>query len=151
MDTDKKAVLKTIRTLFDSETLSVLSTQKDGQPYASIVAFAYTDDLSQILFLTPDTTRKYDNLNTDPRVALLINNSRNRAEDIFDAISVTAIGRALTLKGDEKNRKMELYLKRHPHMESFSCSPTTAMVAVAVDNYIMVSRFQHVEDIRMSS
>lgn len=57
MNTPYAKALETIRQLFDSQDLAVLSTQKKGQPYASLVAVAVTPDLNQILFLTPSTTR----------------------------------------------------------------------------------------------
>lgn len=150
MDHKDTKSMDRIRALFDTESLSILSTQKNGQPYASLVAFATTHDLGQIFFLTPNTTRKYDNLIASPRVAMLVNNSRNLAEDIYNAISVTAIGRAATCEGEQKERLLALYLKRHPHLKSFSCSPTTAMVSMTVRRYIMVSRFQNVVEIRMA-
>ncbi len=149
METQREKALIQVRALFDTESLSVLSTQKSGQPYASLVAFAGTPDLGQIIFLTPSTTRKYDNLTACPRVAMLINNSRNTAGDIYDAISVTATGTAVTAQGHEKESLLPIYLKRHPHLKEFAASPTTALVCVAVDTYIMVSRFQNVIEIRM--
>jgi len=145
------AALDTIRTLFDTQDLSVLSTQKNGQPYASIVAVTVTPDLKQIIFLTPETTRKYDNLVASPRVAMLINNSRNQAADITKAISVTATGKAFPATGKEKEQLLTLYLSRHPHMKSFADDPTTAVVCMTVDTYIMVSQFQTVVEIKVKS
>ncbi|MBI9092230.1 MAG: pyridoxamine 5'-phosphate oxidase family protein [Desulfobacterium sp.] len=149
MDTRKQEALNKIETLFDTETLSVLSTHNNGQPYASLVAFAVTPDLKQILFLTPSTTRKYDNLTTNPRVAMLINNSRNKTEDIYNAMAVTATGTAMTAQDHEKKPLLSIYLKRHPHLKEFAMSPTTALVCVTVDTYTLVSRFQDVIEIRM--
>ena len=51
-----------LRGLFESQKLAVLSTQSDGQPYASLVAFWAPDDLKSIYFATPNTTRKFANL-----------------------------------------------------------------------------------------
>ena len=151
MKNSPKTELAAIRTILIGERLAVLSTQKAGQPYASLVAFAFTDDLKQLLFLTPSTTRKYENLTASPRVAMLINNSRNRVEDIVDAVSITAVGTAVTVKNDAKSSLLELYLLRHPHLKSFAAAPTTALVAVLVDRYIMVNRFQNVVEIVVGS
>jgi len=151
MDPKQENVLSRIKNVFESERLSVLSTQKDGQPYASLVAFAVTRDLKQMLFLTPVTTRKFDNLTASPKVAMLVNNSRNQAEDITNAVSITATGRAVALRGDDKKQFLDIYLERHPHLKDFAKAPTTALVSVAIDMYIMVSRFQNVVEIRMGS
>ena len=53
MDDHRKTSLEQITALFDSQQLAVLSTQKNDQPYASLVAFAASEDLEQILFLNP--------------------------------------------------------------------------------------------------
>lgn len=149
MECSPKNELEAINTLLVGERLAVLSTQQDGQPYASLVAFAFTEDLKQLLFLTPLTTRKYDNLTASPKVAMLVNNSRNRVEDIADAASITAIGKALTVKKDDKSALLDLFLLRHPHLKSFAAAPTTALVTILVDRYIMVNRFQNVVEIGM--
>ena len=135
--------------LLDSQDLAVLSTQKEGQPYASIVAVTVTPDLEKIIFLTPSTTRKYDNLVASPRVALLINNSQNQVRDITNATSVTATGTAFPITDEEKKEALTLYLNRHPHMKTFARSPTTAVVRVAVAKYIMVTHFQTVVEIKV--
>lgn len=151
MDNKAEHALNHIRTLLDTEFLCVLSTQKNGQPYASLVAFAVTRDLMQMIFLTPNTTRKYENLSASPRVAMLVNNSRNQVKDIYNAISLTAIGTAATVAGDGKQELLHLYLNRHPHLNDFAKAPTTALVSVSVDRYFLVSRFQNVVEIGMGA
>mgnify|MGYP006277378015 CR=1 FL=1 len=150
MEHRDKSELDPVRELFDSETLAVLSTQKDGHPYASLVAFAATPDMHKILFLTPSTTRKYDNLTASPRVAVLVNNSRNSTDDFYSAMAVTALGSAEPLRGEGRGEYLDIYLARHPHLGQFAAAPTTELIAVNVDRYIKVSRFQSVTEIRMS-
>jgi len=55
MNKDRTETLNQIRDLFDSQSLAVLATQKNDQPYASLVLFAATPDLKEIVFLTPNT------------------------------------------------------------------------------------------------
>ena len=78
----RETVEHDIRQLLQNEQLGVLSTEQQGQPYASLVAFAVTTGLGNLVFCTPKTTRKYSNLANNPRVAMLINNCRNQASDI---------------------------------------------------------------------
>ncbi len=51
--------------------LAVVSTIHDGAPQAAVVGIAISDDL-EIIFDTLTTSRKYQNLRTDPRAALVI-------------------------------------------------------------------------------
>lgn len=147
---DRQTLFNTIYDLIDSRQLAVLCTQKDGQPYASLVAVAATQKLDRIIFLTPMTTRKYDNLVACPNAAFLVDNSENRAEDIYQATAVTATGTMTDIPDSEKQALTDLYLARHPQLASFAAAATTAMVCVKISRYILVNRFQNVFELAVS-
>lgn len=144
-----KPDIEIIKNLFDSEKFGVLSTQKDGQPYASLLAFASADDLKKLFFLTPANTRKYENLTANPKVAMLVTNSRNQAENLYDAVAVTAVGTAFPAEDDEKDDLLDIFLKRHPALKDFASDPATAHIIVSVESYFTVSRFQNVSETKM--
>jgi nitroimidazol reductase NimA-like FMN-containing flavoprotein (pyridoxamine 5'-phosphate oxidase superfamily) len=139
-----------ISDLFSSQKLAALSTHFGGQPYASLVAFFAAEDLRNLYFVTPRSTRKFANLKTDNRVALMINSSSNRAGDFHRAISVTAIGRAEEIDGSDKESILSLYLEKHPYLEDFVRSPTSALVRVSVTTYYMVRNFQNVLEMHIT-
>ena len=70
-----------LRKLFSVVQLAVLATEHDGSPYASLVAFAASDDLREIYFATDRETRKYSYLQENKQVALLVDNRSNGVED----------------------------------------------------------------------
>jgi len=146
----KEQFRKRVAELFRSQNLATLSTQQAGQPYASLVAFVASDDLDQIYFATPTTTRKYANLVADSRVAMLINSSMNQTSDFHRAISVTAVGKAKDVTGKDKKRILDQYLAKHPHLEDFARSPTSALVRVSVESYYMVKNFQNVTELHLT-
>jgi heme iron utilization protein len=121
-----------------------------GQPYASLVVFAATQDLKSLLFATTRATRKYDNLSHDPRVALLIDSRSNLNSDIHGAIAVTATGIAEEVGEKEKEALLKIYLAKHPHLKDFVHSPTCALLRVKVETYYLVSKFQKVFELRIS-
>jgi len=133
-----------IRDLFASQNLAVLATHNREQPYASLVAFAAADDLKFICFATPKTTRKFANLQVNPRVAVLINSSTNQTADFHKAISVTAVGDAEEIPAADREQFLPLYLAKHPYLEEFAESPTSALVRVRVRSYYLVKNFQKV-------
>lgn len=139
-----------VRNLFDKQKLAVLATQNNGQPYASLVAFVGRDDLKEILFATPRTTRKFANLKADTRVAVLINSSENRLSDFHRAVSVTATGIAEEVLPDERDYFLTEYLERHPHLTDFVHAPSTACVKVTVNRYYMVQNFQKVMELHIN-
>lgn len=138
-----------LRSLLASQKLAVVATQTDGQPYASLVAFVATDDLRQIFFVTARTTRKFSNLISNPRVAVLVNSSTNQESDFHDAISITVTGNAEEIKDPERQAILELYLAKHPYLEEFARSPSCAFVRVAARSYYMVQNFQSVMELHI--
>ena len=151
MDDNIEHSLEQITTLLDSQMLAVLSTQSRDQPYASLIAFSASDTLEHLFFLTPNTTRKYEHLITNPKVAILVNNSVNKADDIYNAVSVTGIGTAAVVETSDRTQLLNVYLKKHPHLKGFSKAPTTAFICVAMKRYFMVNQFQNVIEIQVKS
>ncbi len=142
-------VEETIRDLFRTQKLAVLSTQSSGQPYASLVAFVASKDLKHLYFATARTTRKYHNLDLDPRVAMLMDSRSNLESDIHTAVAVTATGTAGEIRGQEKDEAVRLYLSKHPYLQDFIRAESCALIRVSVQTYYLVSRFQQVMELHL--
>ncbi len=140
-----------VRNLLASQKFAVLSTQEQDHPYLNLVAFAEASDLRTILFATSRATRKYGNLSSNAGVALLVDNRSNDAEDIREAMAVTIIGVALEVPDSERERFERVYLEKQPHMEEFLSSPSTALIKVDVESYLLVSRFENVSMLNFKS
>jgi nitroimidazol reductase NimA-like FMN-containing flavoprotein (pyridoxamine 5'-phosphate oxidase superfamily) len=151
MDKDLKNVKRDLRKLLNSQPLAVLSTQKRGQPYASLVAFASSNDLKFLFFATTRSTRKYANLKGDSRVALLVDNRSNKASDFRCAMAATATGTAAEVNPGARENVLDLYLAKHPHLKDFVHSPTCALCEIKVQTYFVVTRFQNVVEVHVRS
>jgi len=138
-----------VRDLLASQKFAVLSTQEQDHPYLNLVAFAETSDLRTLLFATPRATRKYGNLSSKSGVALLVDNRSNDAADIREAMAVTILGIALEVPDSERERFERVYLQKQPHMKEFLSSPSTALIKVDVQSYLLVSRFQKVATLNL--
>ena len=141
---------KKLKELFCNQRIGVLSTQKRNRPYASLVAFAVTDDLKSFVFATPRTTRKYSNLMASSRAALLIDNRSNRKSDFRKAMAVTAVGTVHELRKSRKSRLIRLYTHKHTHIEDFIKSPTCAVLCLEAETLHIVDRFQHVVELHLN-
>ena len=141
---------ETIKGILDSQKLSVLATQGDERPYGSLVAFASTADLKTILFATTRATRKYANLLTHADIAMVIDTRTNQTADFSDATAVTVLGEVEEVPDNERQKFLRIYLEKHPYLREFVDSPTTAFLRVRVKTYIIVSRFQNVQEIHVS-
>jgi nitroimidazol reductase NimA-like FMN-containing flavoprotein (pyridoxamine 5'-phosphate oxidase superfamily) len=136
--------------LLGSQLVGVLSTNGAYGPYASLVAFAASNDLKHLVFATHRKTRKYANLSRESRVAFLVDNRNNRPSDTCRSAGVTALGRAEALQAQGKAEWLTRYLQRQPHLEEFIRSPGSVLVRIQVQRYLLVSHFQDVVELEMT-
>ncbi len=137
--------LESIQALVHTEPFAVLCTQAGGQPYGSLVAFAFSEDLRAFVFATPVATRKYRLLSECDHVALLVDNRGRFPEDMMKVSAVTVTGRASQVEpGPNFERWAGLLTSRHPYLKSFVQAPSTALFRVEVIRCLHVTRFQEV-------
>jgi nitroimidazol reductase NimA-like FMN-containing flavoprotein (pyridoxamine 5'-phosphate oxidase superfamily) len=140
----------TLKTLLRTQPLAALATQRGGHPYSSLVAFAASEDLRRVMFVTSRATTKYGNLSAEPYVSLLIDSRTHSVEDFTTGAAVTVLGRAAEIGNEQKSELLEIFLRKHPHLDAFARSPSTALCGVDVETYILVTRFQHVVEMKVS-
>ena len=134
-EADRRRKLTNLLTgLFETQNLGVLATQSNGEPY--------------LVFTTRRGSRKYENLNADSRVAMLVDSRSNRSSDFQEAIAVTVIGRAEESRKTEENPLFGMYLSKHPQLREFAMSPDCALVKITVEKYLIVSKFEEVAELR---
>ncbi len=150
MSRDLNRIRKELKKLLQSQPLAVLSTQEGGQPYASLVAFASSEDLTRLYFATIRSTRKFANILKDSRVAMLVDNRSNSPEDFHQATAATATGRTEEVASDQRKDVLSLYLAKHPYLESFVESPTCALCEIRIRTYFVVTRFQDVVEVHIA-
>jgi nitroimidazol reductase NimA-like FMN-containing flavoprotein (pyridoxamine 5'-phosphate oxidase superfamily) len=138
-----------LRDLFARQRLGVLATQGPGHPYASLVAVCADEELRHLYFVTTRATRKFHFLASDPHVAMLVDSRSDDDLDFHEAVAATAVGTARELTGDERERRLEEFLRRQPQLRGFATAPTTALVELTVATYYLVNRFQNVTELHL--
>jgi nitroimidazol reductase NimA-like FMN-containing flavoprotein (pyridoxamine 5'-phosphate oxidase superfamily) len=134
-----------IAELLQGQPFAVLCTYGEGQPYGSVVAYAFSPDLKTLVFATPMDTRKYRQLCECDRVALVIDSRSTHADDLAQVEAVTATGQAMHVQpGPELDRLARLLGTRHPQLKAFFADGSNALFRVEIDQYVHVSRFQDV-------
>ena len=143
------AAFATLRTLLTTQRLAVVATQQNGHPYTSLVAYVASDDLRRIAFVTSRATTKYRNLTEVPDVSLLIDSRTHSVEDFTAGAAVTVLGRAAERGDTQEPALLAAFLRKHPHLESFARSPSTALCTVDVKTYSLVTQFQQVVEMQV--
>ena len=126
-----KLTRQAVHELLRQQQLGVLSTVSEDSPYASLVAFAVSDDNRHLFFVTQRATRKFANISANAQVALLVNNSINNPEYFHKAADVTAVGIATPVPSPELETIRKQYLIKHPYLEEFAHSPSFIMPLAA--------------------
>jgi len=139
-----------VRALLDSQIQAVLATQHQRQPYTSLMAFAVTPDLRQIVFATYRATQKYSNLLDNPRASLLIDNRCNDSADYRNAVAISAQGATQEVDAARRAELLQLFLKKHPHLRDFVTAADCVLLQMNVECYYVVSEFQSVAELRMA-
>ena len=139
----------TVQTLLDSQIQAVLATQYEQQPYTSLMAFAVTPDLRQMVFATGRSSRKYSNLLANPQASLLIDSRCNTENDYRDAIAISAQGSVSEVGVDRYAELLQLYLNKHPRLWDFVTAKDSVLLQLEVERYYIVSQFQSVTELKM--
>lgn len=140
-----------LQPLLATQKFAVLATDNHGQPYTSLMAYSITDDLLAFILMTERGRQKYENLMSNPRVAIMIDNRENLGSDLDATIAVTAQGVAKEISGDARDAARALCLVRHPALQSFADSPSCAFIRIQVTSYVIVRQFQDVTEWRIAS
>jgi uncharacterized protein YhbP (UPF0306 family) len=134
-----------IERLVTSQPYAVLCTQGEGQPYGSLVAFAFSPDLATAVFATPTATRKYKLLSECEQVALLVDDRPDHVADMMQVEAITATGRARELgPGPRYDSCSRLLVDRHPYLKSFVSADSSALFEIQIARFLHVTRFQEV-------
>jgi hypothetical protein len=136
---------ESIRRLVSEQLYGVLCTQGQGQPYGSLIAFAFSDDLSRAVFATPIATRKYHLLSECDRVSLVVDNRPHYPRDMMKVEALTATGRAMEVPRGPSFQELErLLIGRHPRLKSFVKASSCALFRIDISRFFHVGRFQEV-------
>ncbi|MCX8031666.1 MAG: pyridoxamine 5'-phosphate oxidase family protein [Thermodesulfovibrionales bacterium] len=134
-----------IKDLFSEQRFAILSTCNNGAPYANIIAFICSDDLKEIIFVTPRLTKKFSNLVANPQASILVDNRSNTDADFYNTIAITVLGKTdIIEKAIDKEKYSSKYISKYPHLKNFIYAPDSAIVKLKVERYIIVSNFQNI-------
>jgi nitroimidazol reductase NimA-like FMN-containing flavoprotein (pyridoxamine 5'-phosphate oxidase superfamily) len=143
-------ILEAIKTLIKSRDICVLSTVSGGTPHCSLMSYVTDDTCSEFYMITLTGTKKYQNLEGNSTVSLLIDNREDhvgsRSRDI-QALTVSAVFHTLANTSEEE-RILRQLLQRHPHLRKFAESSLAKVFAIRVKTFQLldgVSRSHCVE------
>ncbi|OGV34776.1 MAG: hypothetical protein A2020_09650 [Lentisphaerae bacterium GWF2_45_14] len=142
----KTEVKREMTDLLNNCKLATLSTFDGKSPYASLVGFVYITKSNSIIFATPIKGRKYHNLKSTPRAALLISEAAGSDEDFYGACALTVTGPCTEIKSADA---ISSYAKKFPMLEDFVRSKETAVFRLQPESFYLVHNFQEVSELHI--
>ena len=96
-----------MKTMAKEQDICVLATVSGDKPHCSLMAYVTDDDCSEIYMVTLRETRKFQNLQENPCVSLLIDTREGHAgAQRPKAKALTVSGQFHRIEDDEKQRLM---------------------------------------------
>lgn len=140
-----------IRNFLESQRFGVLSTAFDNFPHCSLVALAFSEDLTQIIFVTSKSTKKFRNIVKNPKISMFLDNRKNSPEDVEKTITICAYGNAkiMETKDELPIALKKKYLDRHPYLSDFLHAEKSIIILIEIEKFQVVSNFQDVKEIHI--
>lgn len=112
-DEQKKIIFDFLK----GELLGVVGTvNKEGKPEAAVMAITGTKEL-ELIFQTPNTSRKYLNLKANPSIAVAF------GWDLEKFITVQYEGIATEVLEEDMNKVREIHLAKQPYSKEYANIP----------------------------
>jgi len=118
--------------------LAVLATEGNGQPHASLIAITPVRGFRQIIFATYRNTRKFENLEINGKVAILIQGEDKDSPGQNKVFALTAFGHAVEVGISEQEEALHDHMERHPDLANLLQSSDFALFRINVEAYQIV-------------
>jgi len=142
--------MERVKALDQAQPHAVLATSGPDGPHTSLVSYAFTSDRQGLLFATPKKSRKFLNIQKEPRVSLLVDTRTNTPKDYLGAEALSVFGHAYPLRKSKRRDEFEkIFLKKHPRLAYFLKASSIVLVLVKVDRFSHVAQFQSVSALKV--
>lgn len=122
----------------------VLATEGDGQPHVSLIAITQVKGFRKLVFATYRNTRKYRNLITNGKVAVLLSGGDSDIPGLQNGSVITAVGHAEEIGITNYHAALQSHLNRHPELKVFLGSTDCALILINVEKYQIVQGIEQV-------
>ena len=90
---------------------------------------------------------RYNTILKNPNISILIDDRKNKSNDIKNAAAITVIGQAYKIN-KEDSKIIDLFKIKHPNLLNFILSSDSVLIEIKVDNFIFVNNFEKIKTFR---
>lgn len=132
-------MLAKLENILRENTLCVLCTVADGNPYCSLMTYVLMDDLSILYLVSTRKSRKYQNLLINPRASILVDTRQNRStSDTENIASITFEGLFQPLTDSEAQTIKANLAKNHGELTEILNNPDCVVFAIKLKSFLLL-------------
>lgn len=140
----KTQLFDEIKHFLNTQVQGVLATLDGDQPCLHLMAYGFSDDLSELYLVSYADTRKVSNMLAQPKVSMLWDNRTGNSADHVDGLALNAVGQAFRLDETRFDDIKALLLRRNSTLKTLLSSDRAAIFSVSVSEYVYVKGYSEV-------
>jgi len=130
-------ILEKMTALVRKKNVCVLSTVSDNKPYCSLMAYITDGTCKEIYMVTHKNTTKFNNLQKNPSVSLLIDSRETQPRSNAQALTIGGV--FIPLIDDNKRQNIrDRMLESFPHMKNFLHHPESEIIRVKINSFLLL-------------
>ena len=130
-------ILEKMTALVRKKNVCVLATVSDKKPYCSLMAYFTDGTCKEIYMVTHKNTTKFNNLQKNPSVSLLIDSRETQPRSNAQALTIDGV--FIPLIDDNKRQKIrDRMLESFPHMKDFIHHPESELIRIKINSFLLL-------------
>jgi nitroimidazol reductase NimA-like FMN-containing flavoprotein (pyridoxamine 5'-phosphate oxidase superfamily) len=144
-------MLEKMKDFVRKKNICVLATVSDHKPYCSLMAYIPDVTCEEIYMVTHKNTTKFNNLQKNPLVSLLIDSRETQPRSNAQALTISGV--FIPLIDENKKQKIrDRMLESFPHMKDFIHHPESELIRIKINSFLLLdglieSHFMSLKDL----
>lgn len=130
-------MLEKIKDFVRNKNIAVLSTASGNKPRCSLMAYITNETCEEIYMVSHKNTTKFNNLQNNPFVSLLIDSRETKPRSNAQALTIEGVFVPL-LDENNKQKIKERMLKSFPHMKDFIQHPESEIIRIKINSFLLL-------------
>jgi nitroimidazol reductase NimA-like FMN-containing flavoprotein (pyridoxamine 5'-phosphate oxidase superfamily) len=130
-------ILEKMKNFVKKKNICVLSTISGDKPYCSLMAYTTDADCKEVYMVTHKYTTKFNNLQKNPWISLLIDSRETQPRSNAQALTVNGIFVPLLDEG-KKQKIRDHILESFPHMKDFIHDPESEIIRIKIKSLLLL-------------
>lgn len=131
-------MLEKMKNFVREKDICVLSTVSGNKPYCSLMAYITNATCEEIYMVTHKNTTKFNNLQNNPWVSLLIDSRKTQPRSKAQAMTIDGVFAPLNDDDKEKRIRSDM-LESFPHMKDFIRHPESALIRIKINSFFFLN------------